>query len=348
MGKPFLVLLVFFFFIAVFANSAVGSVNLTNLPSQPGAAPASGAANAAPRTELLGGNPLPGLADSASGGASGAAVSGAASSGAPASGAPASGAPASGAAAAGACGASYTVRAGDTLSRIAQSCGVTLAGLLAANPSVRDPNLIHPGLVLAMAQPVAAAPTQAPAVVPAPTTVPTRAVPAIQLPALSQPTRVSQTAVPAYQLPAITPASNTLLQQMLPAGTPVPPSGGTDLQSSMNSLSTASNPAASNPAASAPAASPTPALSGLVPGGAFTIQVRGLPPDAAVLVSLGAVGFSPSVTFPATTDSTGVYTGAVTLPKTAPPGSRWQVTVQTIAAPLVKRASAPFVVQPLP
>jgi murein DD-endopeptidase MepM/ murein hydrolase activator NlpD len=42
----------------------------------------------------------------------------------------------------------YTVRAGDTLSKIAMRNGVTLAQLLQANPQVKDPNKIRAGDVL--------------------------------------------------------------------------------------------------------------------------------------------------------------------------------------------------------
>ena len=42
----------------------------------------------------------------------------------------------------------YTVRAGDTLSKIAMRNGVTLAQLLAANPQVKDPNKIRVGDVI--------------------------------------------------------------------------------------------------------------------------------------------------------------------------------------------------------
>ncbi|MCS6886535.1 MAG: peptidoglycan-binding protein [Acidobacteriota bacterium] len=40
---------------------------------------------------------------------------------------------------------SYTVRAGDTLSHIAQRAGVSLNDLIRANPQIKNPNLIHPG-----------------------------------------------------------------------------------------------------------------------------------------------------------------------------------------------------------
>lgn len=49
--------------------------------------------------------------------------------------------------AAGASGAveTYTVRRGDTLWGIARQQGVTLSALIAANPQIKNPNLIYPG-----------------------------------------------------------------------------------------------------------------------------------------------------------------------------------------------------------
>jgi len=41
--------------------------------------------------------------------------------------------------------ANHTVRSGDTLSAIAQQNGVSLSALIAANPQIRNPNLIYPG-----------------------------------------------------------------------------------------------------------------------------------------------------------------------------------------------------------
>jgi len=40
---------------------------------------------------------------------------------------------------------SYTVKSGDTLSAIAERSGVSLSALIAANPQIRNPNLIYPG-----------------------------------------------------------------------------------------------------------------------------------------------------------------------------------------------------------
>jgi len=44
----------------------------------------------------------------------------------------------------------YTVRTGDNLSAIAYACHVKLDDLLAANPQIRDPNKIQPGMELAI------------------------------------------------------------------------------------------------------------------------------------------------------------------------------------------------------
>ena len=46
------------------------------------------------------------------------------------------------------CGRVYTVRSGDTLSRIARSCGIALADLLAINPAISNPNLIRAGQLI--------------------------------------------------------------------------------------------------------------------------------------------------------------------------------------------------------
>ena len=39
----------------------------------------------------------------------------------------------------------YTVKKGDTLWGVAKRYGVTLTALIAANPQIKNPNLIYPG-----------------------------------------------------------------------------------------------------------------------------------------------------------------------------------------------------------
>lgn len=56
----------------------------------------------------------------------------------------------SNAAAASTCGSTYTVQRGDYLVSIAKKCGTTASAIWAANPSIKNWNLIYPGQVLKM------------------------------------------------------------------------------------------------------------------------------------------------------------------------------------------------------
>ncbi len=96
-AKPFVVVVFFLMFLALFASGVIGNTDLT--PDTPPAPAGSSGQNTF-------------LAAPARSGSS-------------------------------PCDASYTVRSGDTLSQIAQTCNVQLRDLLAANPSIQDPNLIH-------------------------------------------------------------------------------------------------------------------------------------------------------------------------------------------------------------
>lgn len=58
--------------------------------------------------------------------------------------------PAPQAGAAGSCDSSWTVRAGDTLSRIADRCGTTVAAIMQANPRIADPARLSIGWQIAM------------------------------------------------------------------------------------------------------------------------------------------------------------------------------------------------------
>ena len=50
---------------------------------------------------------------------------------------------------------SYSIKSGDTLSQIAKKAGTTLKALLAANPSIKDPNKIRVGQKIKLSSPVA-------------------------------------------------------------------------------------------------------------------------------------------------------------------------------------------------
>lgn len=47
-----------------------------------------------------------------------------------------------------ACGDTYTVQRGDYLSKIANTCGVTLTTLINANPEIKNINVVYPGQVI--------------------------------------------------------------------------------------------------------------------------------------------------------------------------------------------------------
>jgi LysM repeat protein len=71
----------------------------------------------------------------------------------------------------GTCGATVTVVAGDTLTRIAARCGTTVQAILAANPGITNPNLIYVGQVVEIpgGQEATPTPTTASTTTPTPT-----------------------------------------------------------------------------------------------------------------------------------------------------------------------------------
>src|SRR5690606_35344586 len=77
----------------------------------------------------------------------------------------------------GGAGGDVTVRSGDTLSGIAARNGVSLGALLAANPQIRNPDLIHPGQVVRLPGGGGGAPPASPAPAPGPGPAPDGSVP---------------------------------------------------------------------------------------------------------------------------------------------------------------------------
>jgi murein DD-endopeptidase MepM/ murein hydrolase activator NlpD len=208
----------------------------------------------------------------------------------------------------GGCGGGYTVRSGDTLSSIAQGCGVTLQDLLAANPGLANPNVIHPGQVIVVPRPGPATPA-APATAAAPASTATPAPLPQDTPAPTVAPAVAATAELEMQLePPISPAG----AMPAPGGSPKPP-----------------------------------AMAVLHPGDTLNIHLRGFPPGAAVRILFGPQGFAPSEVGAAVADAQGTYNGALTIPANAPPGTRWQVTVQTVTGPRVEVVSPPVLVRPV-
>ncbi len=112
----------------------------------------------------------------------------------------------------------YTVRWGDTLSKIARAHNITLTSLIRANPQIPNPNLIYPGDVIRLPLPTdrpetAQVPTNTPTFAPTATPTPVLVVPATEPPPTSLPTVVivTNTSVPQVPtaIPTITPTPTT-------------------------------------------------------------------------------------------------------------------------------------------
>jgi LysM repeat protein len=73
----------------------------------------------------------------------------------------------------GSCGDTVTVVAGDTLTRIAARCGTTVQAILAANPTIENPNLIYVGQVIQIPGGQEATPTSTPSATPTSSATPT-------------------------------------------------------------------------------------------------------------------------------------------------------------------------------
>jgi LysM repeat protein len=209
------------------------------------------------------------------------------------------------------CGLTYTVRSGDTLSKIASACNVSLSSLLSANPTIQNPNLIHPGQQLAISG------SPAPSVAAA-AAVPT-AVPAL----LAQLATATPTLAAAAG--AAAGAAETGAQQDPLVELAAPPSGSATL-SPLKSIFNALEP------------------TGLKPGGSVTISMRNLPPSTEVQIAIGKVGTPPTTVDQRTTGADGRLTVTVAIPLKAKPGELWLVTV-TSAQPKIKVTSPSFVIE---
>ncbi|MFN2130572.1 MAG: LysM peptidoglycan-binding domain-containing protein [Anaerolineae bacterium] len=72
----------------------------------------------------------------------------------------------------GSCGDTVTVVAGDTLARVAARCGTTVQAILAANPTIENPNLIYVGQAIEIPGGQEATPTATPTSTSSPTPTP--------------------------------------------------------------------------------------------------------------------------------------------------------------------------------
>lgn len=223
----------------------------------------------------------------------------------------------------GICNNPYIVRSGDTLSGIARACDVNLRDLLAANPQIENPDLIHvdqqvnlPIYATSETLPVVSAPVQE-QIQPTETAAPVELV-------------EKQAAAPAEQPPANQQQDNS----PAPAG---------DAITSVFETARASGDGREKPAQlntpQPPKRDQTAAA-----GEMIEVVVLGLPPNAPVKVGIGRVDSEPSYFDERITTDWGDLTVAVNVPSSALPGELWTVTVITMDAPLISVTAEPFTI----
>lgn len=212
----------------------------------------------------------------------------------------------------GPCGGVYTVQSGDTLFGIARKCGMEMDALLAANPSITNPNLIHAGQQLVI--------YYSPPAVQAPTAVPATAMPAsVEMAAPTELAAVepvnTDTPAAAEQVPAEpVPAAPTT------AGTQAP------APSTVGTIQAVLLP------------------EGLQPGGSVHVTITGLPASTLVTIGIGRVVDQPIQIDEVETDAEGRLDVRVAIPTRAKTGEFWMVTI-TGVEPKVKVTSDPFVIE---
>lgn len=224
----------------------------------------------------------------------------------------------------GICNNPYVVRSGDTLSGIARACDVNLRDLLAANPQIANPNLIHvdqqinlPIYTAPETLPVVNAPIQE-QIQPTETAAPVEPV-------------EEQAAAPAGQPPASQQENNS----PAPAG---------DAITSVFETARASGDGREKPA-QPNTPQPPKRDQKAVAGEMIEVVVLGLPPNAPVEVGIGRVGGVPFYFDERITTGRGDLTIAVGVPSSALPGELWTVTVTTMDAPLISVTAEPFTIE---
>ena len=206
----------------------------------------------------------------------------------------------------GTCGDTYTVKAGDYLSKIARTCGVTLTSLMNANPQIKDFNRIYPGQVIRI---------KGSATLPTPTTPTTTPVAGSNYTVVRGDTlykisvRFGVTVQSILNAnPSITNASLIYVGQVIkiPGASTNPGSGvpvtGTRISISDNRVE---------------------------PGDNVEVKVWSFPKNANIDFRLGLEGKTYSVVYDGKTDANGAAALTVKIPSTANDGEKWVVTVLT-------------------
>lgn len=219
--------------------------------------------------------------------------------------APVSAAPA----AANTCGDTYTVIRGDYLSKIARTCGVSLATIINANPEIRNFNLIYPGQVIRLV-----ADSSIPVTGGATYTV-------VRGDTLSNiAVRFGTSVAELLRLnPSITNASRIFVGQVIY----LPGAGGTYGRSvTLSSYSVKAN-------------------------GSVTVYVTGFPANAAIDLRIAKQGSAYTAVYDSSTNASGAATNTVTIPSTAVSGEKWVIVAQTTdIANGVERTSSAITIIP--
>jgi LysM repeat protein len=208
-----------------------------------------------------------------------------------------------------ACGDTYTVKSGDYLSKIAQTCGTTLTALVAANPEIKDINRIYPGQIIRIK---------------AGTTVPT---PAPTVPVTSG----TYTVVKGDTLSKIAAKFGTSTTQLLVVNPEIKnasliyvgqviklPSGVTASRISISSATAKKNTQ-------------------------VEVKVWGFPANTEVDFRLGKQGAAASVIYDGKTNAAGEAVLKVTLPDSSVAGEKWVVRVLTTSLRVGTETTSPVI-----
>lgn len=223
--------------------------------------------------------------------------------------APVSAAPA----AANTCGDTYTVVRGDYLSKIARTCGVSLATIINANPEIRNFNLIYPGQVIRLVAdssiPVTGGTTY--------TVVRGDTLSNIAV-------RFGTSVAELLRLnPSITNASRIFVGQVIY----LPGSGGGTGGTYGRSVTLSSYSVKAN--------------------GSVTVYVTGFPANAAIDLRIGKQGSAYTSVYDSSTNASGAATNTVTIPSSAVSGEKWVIVAQTTdIANGVERTSSAITIIP--
>lgn len=221
----------------------------------------------------------------------------------------------------GICGSPYSVRSGDTLSEIARACAINLSDLLAANPQITDPDLIHVGQQINL-----------------PVNSVQPALPVVEVQD-QEPPQAAATAV--KEEPAAQQAAEAEVQpatEQLAAQAPIPTEDA--ILSAFETARATGDETEKPPAVSTP--QPAKDDQKIVAGSVIEVVVQGLPANAPVMVGIGQVGSQPFYFDERITNDQGVLNVAVGVPSGALPDQKWTVTVTSMSDPAVSVTAEPF------